>query len=132
MKPPYGRVTAYDMNKGDIAWVAANGDGPRNHPLVKDLNLPPLGNIGRPAPMLTKSLLFLADSSDAVMGQAGIAGPAKLRAFDKTTGKVIAEIDLPVGATGGPMTYMAEGKQYIVIPVGGRSYGAGWIAFSLP
>ena len=132
VKPPYGRVTAYDMNKGDIAWVAANGDGPRNHPLVKDLNLPPLGNIGRPAPMLTKSLLFLADSSDAVMGQAGIAGPAKLRAFDKTTGKVIAEIDLPVGATGGPMTYMAEGKQYIVIPVGGRSYGAGWIAFSLP
>jgi quinoprotein glucose dehydrogenase len=132
VKPPYGRVTAYDMNKGDIVWVTANGDGPRNHPLVKDLNLPPLGNIGRPAPMLTKTLLFLADSSDAVMGQAGIAGPGKLRAFNKATGKVVAEIELPVGATGGPMTYMTGGKQFIVMPVGGRGYGAGWIAFWLP
>ncbi len=131
-KPPYGRVTAYDMNKGAIVWMAANGDGPRNHPLLKGLNLPPLGNSGRPAPMLTKTLLIVGDASDAVMGQAGIPGPAKLRAFDKTTGKVIAELDLPVGATGGPMTYMAGGKQYIVVPVGGRSYGAGWIAFALP
>ena len=131
-KPPYGRVTAYDMNKGTIVWMAANGDGPRDHPLLKDLNLPPLGNIGRPAPMLTKTLLFVGDSSDAVMGQAGISGAAKLRAFDKATGKVIAELDLPVGATGGPMTYMASGKQYIVVPVGGKGYGAGWIAFALP
>jgi len=131
-KPPYGRVTAYDMNKGTIVWMAANGDGPRNHPLLKGLNLPPLGNTGRPAPMLTKTLLFVGDSSDAVMGQAGIAGPAKLRAFDKATGKVIAELDLPVGTTGGPMTYMTNGKEYIVVPVGGKGYGAGWIAFALP
>ena len=131
-KGPYGRVTAYDMNKGTIVWMAANGDGPRNHPLLKGLNLPPLGNSGRPAPMLTKTLLFIGDSSDAVMGQAGISGPAKLRAFDKATGKVVAELDLPVGATGGPMTYMSNGKQYIVVPVGGRSYGAGWIAYALP
>jgi quinoprotein glucose dehydrogenase len=132
VKPPYGRVTAFDMNKGTIAWMSANGDGPRNHPLLKDLNLPPLGNIGRPAALVTKTLLFVSDSSDAVMGQAGISGPARLRAFDKATGKMIAELDLPVGATGGPMTYTAAGKQYIVVPVGGRSYGAGWIAFALP
>jgi glucose dehydrogenase len=132
VKPPYGRVTAYNMNKGEIAWMSPNGDGPRNHPLLKDLNLPPLGNIGRPAPMLTKTLLFIGDSSDAVMGQAGISGPAKLRAFDKATGKVIAEVDLPVGTTGGPMTYMVNGKQFIVAPVGGKGYGAGWIAFALP
>jgi len=132
VKPPYGRVTAFDMNKGTIAWMSANGDGPRNHPLLKDLNLPPLGNIGRPAALLTKTLLIVGDSSDAVMGQAGISGAAKLRAFDKATGKVIAELDLPVGTTGGPMTYIADGKQYLVVPVGGRSYGAGWIAFALP
>ena len=132
VKPPYGRVTAYNMDKGTIVWMAANGDGPRNHPLLNGLNLPPLGNSGRPAPMLTKTLLFVGDSSDAVMGQAGISGAAKLRAFDKATGKVIAELDLPVGATGGPMTYMANGKQYIVVPVGGKGYGAGWIAFALP
>jgi quinoprotein glucose dehydrogenase len=132
VKPPYGRITAFDMSKGSIVWVAANGNGPRNHPLLKDLNLPPLGNIGRPAALVTKTLLLVSDSSDAVMGQAGISGPAKLRAFDKATGKVVAELDLPVGATGGPMSYMADSKQYIVVPVGGRSYGAGWIAFALP
>ena len=132
VKPPYGRITAFDMNKGTIVWMAANGDGPRNHPLLKNLNLPPLGNIGRPAALVTKTLLIVGDSSDAVMGQAGISGPAKLRAFDKANGKVIAEVDLPVGATGGPMTYMADDKQYIVVPVGGRGYGAGWVAFALP
>jgi quinoprotein glucose dehydrogenase len=120
------------MNKGTIVWMAANGDGPRSHPLLKGLNLPPLGNTGRPAPMLTKTLFFVGDSSDAVMGQAGIPGAAKLRAFDKATGKVIAELDLPVGTTGGPMTYMTNGKQYIVVPVGGKGYGAGWIALALP
>ncbi|PWU07254.1 MAG: hypothetical protein C5B51_10385 [Terriglobia bacterium] len=132
VKPPYGRITAFDMNKGTIVWISANGDGPRNHPLLKDLNLPPLGNIGRPAALVTKSLLIVGDSSDAVMGQAGISGPAKLRAYDKASGKVIAQLDLPAGTTGGPMTFMAGGKQYLVVPVGGRGYGAGWIAFALP
>jgi quinoprotein glucose dehydrogenase len=81
---------------------------------------------------LTKTLLFLGDASDAVMGQAGIPGPAKFRAYDKATGKVISFIDLPVGTTGGPMTYISGGKQYIVVPVGGKSYGGGWIALGLP
>jgi len=132
VKPPYGRITAIDLNKGTIAWMAANGDGPRDHPLLKGLNLPPLGNQGRPAPLLTKTLLFVGDSSDAVMGNAGISGPTKFRAYDKATGKVISELDLPAGTTGGPMTYMAAGKQLVVVPVGGRGYGAGWLAFGLP
>jgi len=131
IKPPYGRITAYDMNQGTKLWMVPNGDGPRNHPLLKDLNLPPLGNTGRPVALLTKTLLFLGDSSNAVMGRAGIAGPAKLRAYDKTTGTQVAEIEMPVGATGGPMTYMADGKQYIVVPVGGKAYGAGWVALGL-
>jgi len=132
VKPPYGRITAYDMNKGTKEWMVPNGDGPRNNPLLKDLHLPPLGNTGRPAALLTKTLLFVGDSSNAVMGGAGIGGPAKLRAYDKLTGKVIAELDLPVGATGGPMTYMENGRQLIVVPVGGKGYGAGWVAFGLP
>jgi mono/diheme cytochrome c family protein len=81
--------------------------------------------------LLTKSLLFLADSSNAVMGRAGVSGPAKFRAYDKATGQLVAQIDLPVGATGGPMTYMLDGKQYILLPVGGRGYGAGWVALGL-
>lgn len=132
VKPPYGRITAYDMNQGTIAWMTPNGDGPRNHPLLKDLHLPPLGNIGRPVALLTKTLLFVADSSSAVMGGAGIRGPAKFRAYDKLNGKLIAELDLPVGATGGPMTYLENGRQLIVVPVGGKGYGAGWVAFALP
>jgi quinoprotein glucose dehydrogenase len=130
-KGPYGRITAIDLNKGTIAWMAPNGDGPRNHPLIKDLHLSPLGTTGRPAPLLTKRLLFLGEASDAVMGRAGIPGPAKFRAFDKATGEVIWEKELPVGTTGGPMTYLASGKQFIVVPIGGKDYGAGWIALAV-
>ena len=67
-KGPYGRITAIDMNRGEHVWMAANGDGPRNHPLVKDLNLPPLGIPGRGAPLLTKTLLFIGEGSDALPG----------------------------------------------------------------
>ena len=81
--------------------------------------------------MLTKTLLFVGEASDAVMGRAGIPGAAKFRAYDKATGKVIWEMELPVGTTGGPMTYMADGKQFIVVPVGGKGYGGGWIALGL-
>src|SRR5207249_3505981 len=120
-----------NLNEGTLLWSVPNGDGPRNHPLLKDLHLPPLGNPGRPVALVTKTLLFLGDSSNVVFGRGGIAGPAKFRAYDKTTGQVIAENDLPVGTTGGPMTYLAEGKQYVVVPIGGKDYGAGWVAFAL-
>jgi quinoprotein glucose dehydrogenase len=131
MKPPYGRITAINMNSGETMWMVPNGDGPRNHPLLKDLNLPPLGNLGRPAALVTKTLLFVGDASDALFGRAGIAGPAKFRAYDKATGMVIWQMDLPVGLTGGPMTYMANGQQLVVLPIGGKGYGAGWLALGL-
>jgi len=131
MKPPYGRITAIDMNTGTKVWMVPNGDGPRNHPLLKDLNLPPLGNLGRPVALVTKTLLFLGDASNALFGRAGIGGPAKFRAYDKASGQVIWQMDLPVGTTGGPMTYMASGQQLIVLPIGGKGYGAGWIALGL-
>jgi quinoprotein glucose dehydrogenase len=131
-KGPYGRITALDLNHGTMAWMVPNGDGPRNHPLLKGLNVGPLGNVGRPAALVTKTLLFVADSSDAVMGRGGISGEAQFRAYDKATGAVIAALPIPVGTTGGPMTYMAGGKQYIVLPVGGAGHGGGWIAMALP
>ncbi len=131
MKPPYGRITAIDLNTGTKVWMVPNGDGPRNSPLLKDLNLPPLGNLGRPVALLTKTLLFLGDASDALFGRAGIGGPAKFRAYDKATGALIWQMDLPVGTTGGPMTYMANGQQLIVLPIGGKGYGAGWLALGL-
>jgi mono/diheme cytochrome c family protein len=81
--------------------------------------------------LVTKTLLFLGDASNALFGRAGIGGPAKFRAYDKATGALIWQMDLPVGTTGGPMTYMANGQQVIVLPIGGKGYGAGWIALGL-
>lgn len=132
-KPPYGRITAIDMNTGEHLWMVANGDGPRQHPLVKDLNLPPLGIPGRAAPLLTKSLLFLGEGSDSIPGtnREGMWGKM-FRAYDKRTGKVLWTTELPAGTTGAPMTYTHRGKQYVVVAVGGREHPAEWVAFGLP
>jgi glucose dehydrogenase len=134
VKPPYGRITAYDLNKGEIQWIVPNGDGPRNHPLLKDLNLPPLGIPNRAAALVTKTLLFLGEGSDAITGawQMDWAWGKKFRAYDKATGKVVWEFELPSGTTGGPMTYMAAGKQYIVVPVGDRATPPEFVALALP
>ena len=69
-KPPYGRITAIDMNRGDHVWMAPNGDGPRDHPLLKPLNLPPLGHPGRASPLVTKTLLFVGEG-DPIMSNLG-------------------------------------------------------------
>jgi quinoprotein glucose dehydrogenase len=144
LKPPYGRITAIDLNKGDIAWMVPHGDGPRNHPLLKPLNLPPLGNPGRGGLFVTKTLLF-AGEGDPVMVRAGSrlppemprsiapgAGGQKFRAFDKATGAVLWETELPAGTTGAPMTYVFEGKQFIVVAIGGAEQAAEYVALSLP
>jgi quinoprotein glucose dehydrogenase len=131
LKGPYGRITAFDMHKGDKLWTVANGDGPRNHPRLKDLNLPPLGNLGRPVALVTKSLLFVGDASDSLFGQAGQRGAVKFRAFDKASGDQVWETEIPAGTTGGPISYMANGKQIVLIPVGGAGYGSGWVAMGL-
>jgi len=122
-------ITALDLNTGERLWMVANGDGPRDHALLKNLHLPPLGTIGRPAPLLTRSLLFAGESSDAAWS--GVPGLAKFRAYDKANGAVLWETTLPAGTTGGAITYEAGGKQYIVVPVGSKDYGTGWIALAL-
>jgi glucose dehydrogenase len=126
-KPPYGSVTAIDMNRGEILWKVANWDGPRNHPALKGLNLPKLGVAGRPTPLLTKTLLFLGEGSESLAGVLG--GGKKFYAYDKKTGKVVWETELPAGTTSGPITYLFNGKQYIVVPVGGPPE---WVALALP
>jgi quinoprotein glucose dehydrogenase len=134
IKGPYGRITALNLNTGTLVWMVANGDGPRQHPLLKALNLPPLGVPNRPAPVLTKTLLFLGEGSNAVSGtpQTDWGWGKKFRAYDKATGSVIWETELPSGTTGGPMTYMLKGKQYIVVPIGSRSEPAEYVALALP
>ena len=144
-KPPYGRITALDLNRGELAWMSANGDGPRNHPLLRDLDLPPLGIPNRPAPLVTKTLLLIGEGSDAIIGTIRGEGATedpeqdqswrwgrKFRAYDKATGAVLWETELPAGTTGGPMTYMDEGRQYVVVSVGGRDHEPEWVALALP
>ncbi len=142
-KPPYGRISAIDMNRGEILWQVANGDGPRDHPAIRHLNLGPLGNPGHAAPLVTKTLLFVGEGSDAMVRAARIPpdmpfdtapnyGEPWFRAYDKATGEVLAEIELPAGTTGAPITYMHLGKQYIVVAVGGRDVEPEWVALSLP
>jgi quinoprotein glucose dehydrogenase len=141
-KPPYGRITAIDMNTGEHKWQVAMGDGPRNHPLLKDLDLPRLGWMLRGSPLLTKTLLFIGQEGRFYDFVPALVGPKKLatvkrkdmikfdpkfQVFDKATGELIHELELPLNVTGAPMTYMIDGKQYITFAVGGSSQSGGQI-----
>ncbi len=132
IKPPWGRITAIDMNAGEHLWMVPNGDGPRDHPLLAGLELGPLGNVNRPAPLVTRSLLFIGEGSDAVIGTPDGHWGKTFRAYDKATGEVVWETELASGTTGGPMTYLYEGKQYIVVAIGGKEHPAEYVALGLP
>ena len=123
-KPPYSRMTAIDLNTGEIAWMQPNGDGNRlrNHPMLRDLDLPPLGGDGRGGPLVTKTLLISALSAG------GSEGGPRLIARNKATGEIVGSVDLPSGAIGTPMTYILDGRQYIGLTIGGPRL----IAFALP
>ena len=135
LKPPYGRITAIDMNTGEHVWMVPNGDGPRDHPAIAHLELPPLGQPGRAMTLLTKSLLFVSEGDPIMVRTPPGAGPdagRKFRAFDKASGEVIWETTLPAGNTGSPMTYMHDGTQYIVLPIGSLDRPGEWVALALP
>ena len=126
VKPPYSRMTAIDMNTGDHAWWVPTGDGDRfrNHPLLRDLDLPPLGGDNAiNGPLLTKTLLIYC------LTAGGTDGGPRIVAYDKANGDELASVDLPSGAIGTPMTYQVDGRQYIALTVGG---GPRLIAFALP
>ena len=127
-KPPYSRMTAIDMKSGEHVWMVPLGHGKaiRNHPMLKGVNLPPLGGDSTlSGPLLTKTLLVSALTSGGTND-----GPS-LVARDKTTGKELARVDLPGIAIGTPMTYMLAGKQYIALTVAGTPVPE-LVAFALP
>ena len=125
-KPPYSRITAIDMNTGDHIWAVplGNGDRYRNHPRLRHLNLPPLGDGAIFGPVLTKTLLITGSATGS-----STDGP-RLVAWDKATGAIRGSVDLPTGPTGTPMTYMVDGKQHLVVAIGGSPPEL--IAFVLP
>ncbi len=132
-KPPYGRVTAIDLNTGEHKWMVPHGDGPRDHPALRGLNLPPLGLHRRVYTTVTKTLLLTVQEGSWFSSKVPKHTP-KLRAWDKATGRLLAEVELPKNAhaTGAPITYMAGGKQYFAIPTGGGVFPQQLIALSLP
>ena len=127
LKPPYGRITAYDMNKGTIAWQIANGDTPaniKNNPKLQGLNIPKTGSPRLVGLMVTKTLLFAGDGTNPL-----------LHAYDKKTGEDIAQIPMPGMQTGVPMTYVHQGRQFILVPVAATAATgstAQLVAFALP
>jgi quinoprotein glucose dehydrogenase len=120
-KPPWGRITAIDLNTGEHTWIIANGEPPedvKNNPALKGVDIGKLGWNERAPVLITKTLLFAG------------AGTA-FRALNKKTGEVVHQMKLPANDTGGPMTYMLNGRQFIVVAVGGRE-GAELVAMALP
>ena len=133
LKPPYARISAIDLNKGDILWHIAHGetsDEVRNHPALKGLNIPRTGRPGLIGPLVTKTLL-IAGEGGVVTTPSGQRG-AMLRAYNKADGKDVGAVYMPAPQTGSPMTYMLNGKQYIVIAVSGGNYSGELLAFRLP
>lgn len=134
IKPPYGTISAINLDTGEIIWQIAHGETPdvvRNHPALKDLNIPRTGqttyNVGT---LITKALV-IAGEGQVTTTQEHPRG-AMLRAYDKATGKEVGAVYLPAQQSGSPMTYMVDGKQYIVVAVSGGAYSGEYIAFTLP
>ena len=140
MKPPWGRITAIDLNEGEIVWQVAHGETPdfvRNHPALRGLDIPRTGRTGGAGGSsggigtLTTKTLVISGEGGTVTTPSGARG-AMLRAYDKATGEERGAVYLPAAQTGSPMTYMLDGRQYVVVAVGGGTYHGELIAFALP
>ena len=130
-KPPYSRLTAIDLNSGDHRWTAPVGDGPRDHPLLKGLNVPPLGErLQMISVLVTRSLVFVS----AIPTAQPVDTESRrklLYVFDKVSGTPLHTIELDAFSAAAPMTYLHGGKQYIVVATG-MGPNSELIALSLP
>jgi quinoprotein glucose dehydrogenase len=133
MKPPYGRLTAIDMTRGEFLWQVAHGETPdfiRNHPALKGLTIPRTGQAGAVGVLVTKTLAIIGEPLATTLP--GRPRGAMLRAYDKATGKEVGAVYLPAQQSGSPMTYMHRGRQFIVVAVSGGNYSGEYIALALP
>jgi quinoprotein glucose dehydrogenase len=132
VKPPWGRITAINLNSGDHAWMIPNSDTPewaRTNPALEGLTLPRTGSFDQVGLLVTKTLLFAGEGSG--LWRPG-GGGNKLRAHDKATGAIVHELTLPANQSGIPMTYEVDGRQYIVVAVGAKGLPGELIGLSLP
>ena len=133
VKPPYGVLAAIDLTKGELKWQVTHGETPdniRNHPLLKGMDLPRTGQNGSQGLVVTKTLVIIGDRQ--VTAPPGRARGAMLRAYNKETGEQVGEVLMPAAQTGSPMTYMVDGRQYVVVAVGGPGFPGEYLAFTLP
>ena len=129
----YGRITTIDLNKGEKVWQIAHGetaDNVKNHAALKGIDIPRTGRLGRVGVLVTKTLTIAGDSGIATQpnGQRG----AMLRAYEKATGSELDAVFMPAPQSGSPMTYLHNGKQYLVIAISGGNYSGELVAFKLP
>jgi quinoprotein glucose dehydrogenase len=132
LKPPYGRITAIDLKTGNKMWQVAHGETPdyiKNNELMKGITIPRTGQSGVAGVLTTRSLVICGDTGLFTDAQGRKA--ARFRAYDKTTGREVGAVFMEQGQTGSPMTYMLNGRQYIVVASGGLN-GAEFICYSLP
>ena len=132
VKPPYGVVSAVNLDRGDIQWRVPYGETPdaiRNNPALKGINIGNTGMNGSVGVLITKTLVIVGDSQiTSVTHPRG----AMMRAYDKATGKEVGAVWMPAPVSGSPMTYSWQGKQYIIIAVSGGTYSGEYLAFALP
>tara|TARA_B100001123_G_scaffold401666_1_gene488600 strand:+ start:12907 stop:14889 length:1983 start_codon:yes stop_codon:yes gene_type:complete len=133
-KPPYGRITAIDLNTGEHRWMVPNGDTPEcitNHPALTGVTLPKTGRPERGGIIVTKSLVFAGEGSGLFAVPRRASGGPMFRAYDKFTGELVSEFKLPAHQTGIPMTYMFQGTQYIVMAVGNTDHPSELVALTV-
>ncbi len=133
LKPPYGVISAINLDRGDIQWQVPYGETPdnvRNNPALKGLNIGNTGQLGSVGVLVTKTLIVLGDSQLTTSPQHPRG--AMLRAYDKATGREVGQVFMPAPQSGSPMTYSVDGKQYIVVAISGGNYSGEYVAYSLP
>jgi len=135
VKPPYGVIAAINLDKGELTWSVPHGDTPdavRNHAALKGLDIPKTGQAQTSGVgvMVTKTLAVMGDPVTTTTPEHPRG--AMLRAYDKASGKQVGAVWMPAPQSGSPMTYMVDGKQYIIVAVGGGAYTSEYLAFSLP
>jgi quinoprotein glucose dehydrogenase len=126
LKPPYGTIVALNLNSGDHAWTIPDGDTPdeiKNHPALKGVKLPVTGKPTQANLLVTKTLLFYGE---------GRGGSPLFHAVDKKTGKEIAAVEIPATTNTAPMTFLHNGRQYILAAVASPDVSAELVALALP
>jgi quinoprotein glucose dehydrogenase len=141
-RPPWGSLVAIDMSTGEHRWRSPVGSG--RYRAISDLALP--GRLGWPTrsfALATKSLVLVVQQGRRSNERPAPFSPyrrvsdqitlePRLYAYDKASGRLLAEVELPANAGGAPMTYMVGGKQYVAVPVGGANLTEELIALALP